>query len=349
MTFSVRQSTLRAFQSCPRRTWHDLQSPDLTDGFTEGAADLGTVVHAIAAEILETLKRQGQTQIPTQEAVEIAYEVYAASPVVLPPEDARDLVWLTLRVAERTWSGILMGTEIPLASDVPGPDGEIRRVTGHPDAVFTTQDARSLVVVDFKSGRGKPKSPRQPQEGVPEGVARGSEYLSDLYQGDVYSLLAMDEWPAAERVAFREYHVRSGLIREMVMGREELEHVRRLLGVHLMKLDRALQAGEDAPEWRPRPGAWCGKACAVSKSCPIPVERRGRGAIDSDEAYDEAAGTLMVVDAQRDALREALKARFMVDGRGARIGDGSEIRWDQGKGGAFGIVDEGWMREDVEA
>jgi hypothetical protein len=77
-----RQSTLRAMEVCPRRTRFALElDEDLTTGWTEGSADLGTVFHAFVVDYMKTLRRpefRPAKQMPTEEAVNVAREVYAA-------------------------------------------------------------------------------------------------------------------------------------------------------------------------------------------------------------------------------------------------------------------------------
>jgi hypothetical protein len=82
-------------------------------------------------------------------------------------------------------------------------DGVTRVLKGQPD-ILLADPPDGLVVVDLKSGRGRPKGPRvEPEAGE---VVEGRQYLSDLFQGDTYSLLALRRYPAAKRVTFRELH-----------------------------------------------------------------------------------------------------------------------------------------------
>lgn len=348
--FTARQSLLRALSQCGRRTRAEI-TLDLpyTYGYSEATADLGSVMHAVADEILRTLYRQGEVQMPTEEAINVMREVYAASPIVLPSEECEDLVWLTLRFVERTWrvDRLLTTPEGELAIEqqiaVPlmCPDGVERTMTVTPDALFAGSGA-SVVAVDYKSGKGKPKAPRTPQEGVPEGVARGMEYLSTQghYQALCQGLGILHRYPACQTVYFREYHLRSGQIREAILTRDDLEHARQFVAIDLMKLDGAIRDGEASEVWKPRPGSWCQHACPVQASCPVPVEMRGRGAIAGPDDADATAAAFVVIDAQRDHLRELLKVNWSETGRPARIGDGRVIAWDGGKGGAFEIRDE---------
>jgi hypothetical protein len=84
-----RQSTLAGFEICARRTRFALELGDDfgPTGWVGSAGELGTVMHAVLAELLRTLYRTGEIQAPTQEAVEITYEVYRGMDIVLPAED----------------------------------------------------------------------------------------------------------------------------------------------------------------------------------------------------------------------------------------------------------------------
>jgi hypothetical protein len=71
-----RQSLLAGFETCARRTRFSLQvDGDHPTGWVGSSGELGRAFHAVAAEMLRTMYRQGETQMPTQEAVEILREV----------------------------------------------------------------------------------------------------------------------------------------------------------------------------------------------------------------------------------------------------------------------------------
>jgi PD-(D/E)XK nuclease superfamily len=339
--FTARQSTLRGLEQCGRRTWFDIEAgTDTVRGYAEASGDLGTVMHSVAEEILRTLWRQSETQMSTQESIEVMYEVYARSPIILPADELDDLVWLTLRFVEREWRvEKLLAVEERINVPIVCQDGVTRILSCQPDALFAGS-TDTIIVADWKSGKGKPKQPRERQEGLPEDTAVGKQYLSERghYQADSYSLAALHRYPAAERIVFRELHLRSGQIREAILGRTELEHVERQIGIHLMKLDYALRDGEQSKVWRPRPGSHCSRQCPVARSCPVPAEQRGVGAIEDHETADREAARYVVVDAVRSQLRDGLKTHFNETGYAARTGDGREVRWDGGAGGACAIV-----------
>jgi hypothetical protein len=246
----------------------------------------------------------------TQEAIEVAYEVLAVAPFTLPFEQMDELRWLVLGFCDIKWDPrMLKGAEFEeeLRADVTCQDGEVRTLKGTPDVLmFDPPDG--LVIVDAKSGRGRPKGPRlEPAAGE---VVEDRKYLSDLFQGDTYSYLGMRKYPSVQRVTFRELHLRSGQIRQGTLARDDLEHVERKLGIVMMNLARAVSEGEESPLWEPRPGSHCARQCPVVRSCPIPFEQRGDGSIgDADDAR-LGARRLAVLEGERKALIGGLKAHL---------------------------------------
>jgi RecB family exonuclease len=335
---SYRQSLLASFEQCPRRAMHGMAiDDDLSVGNVGASADLGSAFHAFAAEYLRTLWRQGEKQMPTQEAIEIMYEVLAAGPWVLPVNERDDLRSMVLNFASYyEWNarGILpAGTDFDpdpaarLTAEVVCPDGEIRVVTGKPDLIVS-DPPDGVVIVDFKTGWAIPRSPRQmPEKG--EAIV-GKEYLSERghFQLDIYGLLAMRHYPQARRATLRELHLRTGERREASLGRDELEHVEREVGDHLMKLERAETEGHEGHElWRPRPGRQCLRRCPVLASCPIPNEQKGIGALVDEATADTAAERFIVVDGLRQTLRDQIKAYHEETGHAPDVGDGHVMRW----------------------
>ena len=342
-----RQSLLTSFQTCPRRTRASLELPgDLTPGYSGALADLGSVTHEVFAEILRTMYRHGETQMATQESVEVMYEVLARSDLVLPADEREDLLMFTLRFVEKPWDvRRILAIEQGLTAEIVCQDGQARTLTGRPDLLIA-DPPDGLIIVDFKSGRGQPKSPRQaPPEGE---TVTGKQYLSDRghAQLDQYGLLVLRAYPQASRVILREVHLRSGSVREAVLGRDELEHVERELGVLMLQLERGVAEGPESKVWKPRPGGHCVRACPVARSCPIPVEQRGDGGIAGERDADDQASRFAVVDAQRQQLRGSLKAFHEQTGYAPRVADGKAFRWkvkpDGGR--SFGM----WEPESAE-
>lgn len=338
--FSMRQSTLRSFETCARRTWHDIQAgEDSVRGYTEATAALGSVFHLIAAEILRTLHRTGGVQMPTQEAMEVAYEIYAACDYVLPADERDSLRTLVLNFCQEEWNTkAILAVERQLSADIVCQDGVTRTITGSPDMIMADPPV-GLLIHDWKTGLGKPRTPRV----IPDdGIIRGKEYLSERghFQGDSYCFLALRKYPLAEYATFREKWWRmGGEPRQMTLGRDEMEHVERELGVQLMKMDRGLQEGEASDLWRPRPGRHCSRQCAVARSCPVPEEQRGAGAVEDQASADAQAARLVVLEAVRDQVKDGLRSYFLETGNAPVLPDGRSFRWDGGKGAAFEIVD----------
>lgn len=347
---TYRQSLLRSFEVCPRRALHEIQLPgDLSVGNVESSADLGSATHAVFHEILRTLRRQGEEQISTQEGIEIMYETLAAGEWVLPAEDRHSLVAFVLSFCSYySWPrGRIMALEAKLHLDLKCPDGKTRTLTGTPDVVLA-DPPDGLVIVDFKTGKGQPRSPREmPEDGQP---IVGREYLSSegTFQLDVYGLLALkgvDEHghrltTRASRATMREAWMRFGQRREATLGLDELEHVERQIGVQMMLLDRAIEEGPESGSklTNPRPGRQCVRGCPVSMSCPVPEEQRGEGAIGSPADADENARRWVKVQAVNTALRARLKAWHEETGHCPDVGDGTVVRWSGDKPGRkFGV------------
>jgi hypothetical protein len=197
------------------------------------------------------------------------------------------------------------------------------------------------IIIDYKSGWGVPRRPRQaPAAGE---AITGAQYLSDRghFQLDCYGLLALREYPAAGRVTLRELPLRypSEPPREATLTREDLEHVERELGVSMMHLERGLQEGAASQVWKPRPGRHCARKCPVARSCPVPAEQRGAGAVESPQDADREAARFVTVDALRTQMRDALKAFHERTGYAPQVGDGTVVRWAEKPGGgrSFGI------------
>jgi hypothetical protein len=344
---TFRRSLVQGFTICPRRTMHEMLLPDqdLAVGNVGHTGNLGWAFHEFMRRYLQTLQEQGEPKMPTQEAVEVMYEVLADLPFTLPFEALDDLRWMVIGFCDIPWPVplLILAQEKPLTAAVRCADGEVRTVQGTPDIVVG-DPPDGIIIIDAKSGRGRPKGPRvEPERGE---VVEGRSWLSDTFQGDVYSFLGLLRWLFAERAIFRELHVRSGQIRQATMGRDALEHVERKLSVTLMQLDRAISEGEDSELWRPRPGAHCARQCPVALDCPVPREMRGDGSIETDEQADAAAGALAVLEGVRSTLIGSLKARA-VDPRNPlpRVNEDEVAGWKPpvGKGRRFGI----WPRADV--
>jgi hypothetical protein len=322
-----RQSTLRNDATCPRRTRGELQAGDVTTGWSEASADLGTAVHAVLAEIMRTLRDTGEIQMPTEEATVICWEVYNALDLTLPVVELETLEWMVQSFCRFEWPTPIFAVEEPLRVPVECMDGVVRVLKGQPDVVIA-DPPRGLVCVDWKSGMARPKAPR---EAVPEGEPIvGKEYLSDagVFQRQVYGMLLLLTFPAVEYVILREIPLRfpNEAPREARLDRHELEHVVKAVGSRMMKLDRALREGPKSKHWAPRPGRHCSK-CPVGLSCPTPREMRGDGAIRTQAQADRTARKYAVVSAQKDQAHSQLKAWQETGNSPGRVNSGEMVRW----------------------
>lgn len=342
-----RQSLLQGFTTCPRRTKHGLLvDSELATGWVGATGDVGRIFHEFMRRYLLAIAAEGEPRMPTQEAIEVLYEVLGEAEVPLPWDSLDDLRWLVLSFCDIGWPVPLriLALEEPLTAEIECPDGVVRVLKGQPDIVIA-DPPNGIIIPDAKSGRGRPKGPRvEPEQGE---VVEGREYLSDTFQGDVYSYLGLRRYVAAERAIFREFHVRSKQIRQATMGRGALEHVERKLAATMMLLDRAISEGEESPLWRPRPGSHCTRRCPVAVSCPVPREMRGDGSIESPEQADAAARAWSVLEGVREALRGSLKA-FVEDPENPvpAANEREVVSWNPptGRGRRFGI----WDRREFE-
>ena len=336
-----RQSLLNGFTTCPRRTKFGLLAgEEHTVGWVGHSGDLGTALHAVAREILRTLYRQGEPQMPTQEAIEVLYEVVGQLPFTLPTEALDDLRWLTLAFAGYRWNPKrILALEEEIRVPIECPDGQWRTLKGQPD-ILMADPPTGLIVIDLKSGRARPKGPRiEPEQGE---IVEGREYLAGMFQGTTYSLLGLHTYPAARRVIFRELHLRSGQVRQMTLGRDELEHVERQLAHTMMQIDRAIGEGPKSELWAPRPGSHCTRRCPVARSCPIPREQRGEGGIATEIQARDAARALAVLEGQRAALISQLKAWVKDPNNPLPMANDHEFAgWNPplGRGRRFGLWD----------
>lgn len=277
--------------------------------------------------------------MPTQEACEVMYEVMAKSDIVLPSDERDDLRWMVINFCRYEWTTTkILSRETRYEADLVCPDGKTRTLSGQPDLVMY-DGARGLIIYDYKTGKGTLKSSRE--AGRDAEIVKGKQYLSDRghFQLDTYGLLTMLRYRAAEYVTLRELFLRSGRVREATLDRNELEHIERQLAIHMQQLERAINEGTESKLWYPRPGKQCARQCPVSRSCPVPSEQRGLGAIDSTEAADLAAEEWVQRRAQAGYLRDALKTWHEETGHAPQLSDGLVVRWDPpvGKGRKFDV------------
>lgn len=333
-----RQSLLAAFETCARRTRFAIQNgDDLVTGWTETSAELGAAAHAVFAEMLRTMYRYGHEQMPTQEAVEVMYEVLRGSEWVLPLEDLDTLRGLVLGFCEFEFNPKrILCVEQRLTLPIMCEDGVVRVLKGQPD-VIVSDPPSGLVIEDWKTGKGRPKKPREVKDGD-DALVTGKQYLSERghFQLDVYGLLVLKGFlddgsqlaPGAKYVTLRERHMRSRVTREASLSVDELEHVERQVALQLMLLDRAISEGPKSGLFSPRPGSHCTRQCPVARSCPIPREQRGDGAIATPAQADAAARQMVVAKAVATQTSSQLKAWEEGGNRPGRANEREEVRWD---------------------
>lgn len=335
-----RQSTVRDYVTgCPRSV---VLSSHLTTGTIGSSADLGSALHATGAEMRRTLRRHGEVQMSTEEAVCIMREVVGSGSWILPPDDYMRLVEMTCNMAAETWNpSRFMAIEQRLWMDVVCPDGQTRRFTGTPDLVIA-DPPDGIILLDDKSGLAKPQTPR---EAIPPGEAiRGAQYLSagGFFQLVAYFALCAAEWPRVQRATLREKNWRWPLDppREATIDRADLEHILPYLGMAMQQLDQGLREGEGSEFAQPRPGPQCATRCPVKRSCPVPVEQRGLGALDSHEAADVEAKRWHVIRALGEEMRKALKTYHEESAYAPRVSDELVVMWKakaSGHGRDFGV------------
>jgi PD-(D/E)XK nuclease superfamily len=334
----IRQSLLRSFYECPLRAVNEIEH---TAGNVGESADLGSALHAVVAEVLRTLCRTGEAQMPHQESVEVLYEVVNAGPWVLSPESHDWLRQMVLNFCElEIRPERILRIEEQLSTAIVCPDGVTRILTGTPDLLVADPgDPPGVVIEDYKSSLGVPRNPRSmPAEGEP---IVGEQYLHEggHTQLRIYGLLAMRTYPRVQFATLRQRNLRwNGPPREASITRDQLEHVERQVGLLLMQVDTA-RNGDPLGLVRPRPGAWCARRCPIARACPVPAEQRGVGALETDEMADAEAARFVVVDGLRKTLLAALKARYEATGRPMLTGDGRALAWNGGAGSAFQIIE----------
>jgi hypothetical protein len=325
----LRQSLLRAYAQCP------LSAKWQSEGAASNLAmDLGTVAHRVFEEIVRTLQRQGESTIPTEEAMCIFREVYADLGIPLPSRQLEDLRLMTLRFCDIKWPvRRIMSIEERLFAEVPCPDGITRTLTGKPD-VIVADPPDGAICLDWKSGLRRPP---QPRDGEGEDQADPTRYLSPegMLQLHVYGYLIWANFPSVSGVALREEHVRWGEHRRATVTRDKMEHVEYEIGSLLQMLDGDLHRHES--DLVARPGSWC-SYCPRPLDCPIPTQERGEGAVYDEDSMQAYAEQYVPAKAQKDHLEKAIKNGLAEGIPPARVGD-RELGWSSEDKGSrrFGL------------
>jgi hypothetical protein len=316
----LRVSLLRMHDCCPQAAkW-------ATEGFQDFTTDeaaLGTVFHAVAEEMLKALRASGMPNIPTQEGIEIGYEVLARPDMPhLSSEGMEELRWLILGFCKHPWPAErIMSLERRLFASIPCQDGVTRTLTGQPDVLIACPPD-GAEIIDYKSGRTKPPAPRDGDFTKDN----GRPYLSErgAFQLDSYGFLVLNTYPQMQWVRLRECFLRIGEEREATLYRADLEHVHRRLAIHLERLDKTL-TGEVKPE--ARPGTHCKPQCPRISDCPIRSEERREGAIGDDDVALEYALRYCSIDGLRERDNEAIKAYIAATKKNIDLPGGGYVGW----------------------
>lgn len=326
-TFWARQSVLATFSRCTLSARFEIEAGDRW----EHELMRGTLAHRATAEILNTLWRTGEKQMPPYDGIQVLEGVLAQ--VGAPSEDV-----LVVPTAERIhlrkfvsrfcedweWDPrSFIAVERRLSMPITCPDGVVRILTGQPD-LLQRGAPDELIVNDAKSGYGPPKTPRTDDPKDPRAylTARGH------YQLDSYGVLGMTHYPKAQRCTLREFHPlapEERQVREAELKRENMAEVEYLIGADLMNLERALREGKKSGIWKAVSGvqcAWCVKRMA----CPLANGIRKAGQLRTPLQAEKLAHRFEAVTPRRTEMMDALKAWVDVYGP-IDMGDGRVLGW----------------------
>jgi hypothetical protein len=255
----MRQSLLSGFETCGRRTLHGLQFDqiegyaDWAIGFVGWTAELGKALHLFARKYLRQLRASGESQMDWPIARLLAIEVLSEADFILPSNERDEFFWLCRGFCHFRWPARnIRSLERRLSMEVEGPDGKYRTITGQPDVIIADPDTQQpgAVIVDYKSTRGRPPSPK----GQPDAeYAEGKRYLGERghFQLDTYGAMVLVGSPNLYKVTLRQLFCRSGQVREAVLTREELPYVLEQLGIQAMRLEEAILEGPSSKLWAP--------------------------------------------------------------------------------------------------
>lgn len=357
---TVRRSLLEKLDQCPLSTRFELEGAR----YTSPAAARGILFHRFAAEVLQTLRRTGESTIPHEEAIVILREVEAqkdvpdAEVVMCGADERRMLRTLALKFANEPFdSDRIIDVEGGLESVVRYQRGDgtmvERRITGRPDAVLADPPG-GAIVLDYKTawsapGEGYPPSDEDAEAGIDSRIS-----IEGYFQQRFYGLLVMRKYPRIEKVTLREFYPMCGEVREATIKREHLEHVEAEICLLVEILDRALEGGSDSELWMAGPGRHCAY-CRRPTSCPIEDEARVvAGGITSQAQAQRVAAEVAVVEPIRKAGIDALKAWHEDTGKAIPVRDSKgrwEWRWTKDKSGRrrFKLCQPEKRTEEVEA
>jgi PD-(D/E)XK nuclease superfamily len=344
----LRQSILARMDECPLSAKFEMEGAR----FNTHPQAAGILFHRTMAMILHTLLEQGEEEIPTQEAIEILYEV--ARQRDLLPEDRvrcsmRDLALVRLGVVKcvtdnRFSVNRLVSIEDRLFAKVTylDDDGhEVERVvSAQPDALLADVND-TAVVLDWKLTWALPPE-RKERTDQDQQFGHHVSY-EGYFQQRFHGLVVMRTYPTIQRVRLREYYPLRGKVRSATVKREDLEHIEREISLLCYEFDRLRREGGP---WLPSPGKHCG-FCRAPAKCPIEADARGEGAISSARMAERYAAEREVADVVRTDRTEALKVWVSNHGpvKVKASKERREIGWRIGSSGGknFGayVPDEG--------
>jgi hypothetical protein len=280
---------------------------------------------------METLKKpevRPAKQMATEEAVNVAREVYNRSPFVLDADSYDALIGMVVRFCDFEWDvNRILFQEEPLRAELLCPDGEVRTLKGAPiSSTRTRRTARSSTTGRRASAsRSRPASVRM--------RARRSRASSTCPTSASSSGRSTGCWcsrrcPRSGYVVLWEVPMRFPKYgpRYARLDRGQLEHVEARIAAQMMKLDRGLREGPGSGVWEPKPGSQC-QHCEVARSCPVPPQMRGVGAVESQTAADIEARRFVRGRAMYQQAAERLKARQEAGLPPGRVNGREEARW----------------------
>jgi len=326
--------------------------------FDNHAQARGHIFHRFAAEVLRTLRRTGESQMPVEEGLQVLYEVAAqrdvpsAEVVCLPIKEQRILRIAAIKFLHGQEFNMsrLIDVERRLYAEVTYPHPETgaalsRTITGQLDALVADPASEmngweaGAIVPDWKLWRQPPPRYEGEHQDSPEGVS----YMG-YFQQRFYALLVFRNFPSVQRVTLREYYPLAEEARTATVHRDAEEHIEREIGLLAERLDRAIGEGSKSKIWRPSPGQHC-SFCAKPNRCPIEADVRafsGEGGIGRLSDARRYAAEYVLATHVRKQLHEALKPFVQQYGPlPVKSAKGRyEVRWkanESGKGRRFGV------------
>lgn len=339
---SYRQSLLSKADNCSLSTLFDLEGND----YTTHEQARGIIFHRYAAELLRTLWRTGEHQIPHEEAMQILYEVsrqreVEPHEVVVVPARERRLLRICALALANTPLDMSKVLEIEtrhtatLNYDHPVHGRVERTISGTPDVVVA-DPPHGLVVIDWKTAPSAPAPTPTNEQGDEVQAHWTGDHLHVSYEGyfqqRFYALLLLRAFPEIQYVTLRERYVLPRESRNATVPREALEHIEQELAVDVELLDRAIEGGSASELWKPSPGKHC-DFCRRPTSCPIEAEARElEGGVTSQaQAERIAAETIVAQRIYKDGM-EACKAWHDATSRPIPVRNAKgrqELRWGQ--------------------